>query len=278
MWNSRKFLQLLPTEELSREVKSSTFSSSHFRQAIESRANRSKSRLILALDLDFRDDVSSLAKDAKAIFQETSDYLCAIKMNFHLIAPLGIDDLSSINDLISSYKMPSIADIKLNDIDNTNRIAAEYLWRAGFSAIIVNPFVGYEGGLDILLREAKQKGKGVISLVYMSHKGADEGYGLRLQDGRTMHELFLDRAKEWQVDGIIMGSTRPERIRFARERIGNEIKIFSPGSGAQGGDPKQSLEAGSDYLIIGRSIVGNPNPKQEAKRLFDSLLSWTESH
>lgn len=222
--------------------------------------------------------MKDLVQDAKQLIRDTSDYICAVKFNFHLIAPLSLQDLRSINDLISDYHLPSIADIKLNDIDNTNRVATEYFWKAGFSAVIVNPFVGYEGALDVVLTRAKELGKGIIVLVYMSHRGAQEGYGLVLKDGRTLFDLFLDRATQWRADGIIVGSTRPEKIHAARARVGEEIKIFSPGSGAQGGDPLKSLEAGSDYLIIGRSIVESENPKEEANRLFRSLLPWTKTH
>jgi orotidine-5'-phosphate decarboxylase len=264
-----------PTEDAEEDI---SFPSTGFKSQIDACSRRTKSRLILALDFDFRDDVTRLADDAKRIIMETSEYICAVKFNFHLIAPLSFNELKSINDMILSYHLPSIADIKLNDIDNTNRVATEYLWRAGFAAVIVNPFVGYEGGLDVVLRRARELGKGVIFLVYMSHKGADEGYGLVLQDNRTIFELFLDRACKWQADAVIVGSTRPEKIQFARAKLGKEIKIISPGSGAQGGDPVRSLEAGADYLIVGRSIIQAENPKLEASQLFHSLLAWTKSH
>jgi orotidine-5'-phosphate decarboxylase len=47
------------------------------------------------------------------------------------------------------------------------------------------------------------------------------------------------------------------------------MAIFSPGVGAQGGDPKQAIAAGSDYLIIGRSIYAEGNPSVAAKRFQD---------
>ena len=132
----------------------------------------------------------------------------------------------------------------------------EYLWKAGFSAVIVNPFAGFKGGLDSVFASAKDHGKGVITLAFMSHSGAAEGFGLKLEDGSTIFELFLDRAKSWSADGVILGSTRPEKIELAKSNLnGSYCKIFSPGSGAQGGDPVAALNAGSDYLIYGRSIV-----------------------
>ena len=251
---------------------------SAFKQAIREASKKSESKIILALDLDYTPDVESLQLRAERILSLTSDYVCAVKLNWHLIAPFSLSQLEHLNTLISSSGLPSIADIKLNDIDNTNRVATEYLWKAGFSAVIVNPFVGYEGGLDVVLKRARELGKGVIALAYMSHKGAEEGYGLKLEDGRTLYEVFLDRAKSWNVDGVVVGTTRPEEIAQARKRLGRDILLFSPGSGAQGGDPIKSLEAGADYLIFGRSIVDAKNPGSAVKEIRESLLPWIENH
>jgi orotidine-5'-phosphate decarboxylase len=261
-----------------RSKEGSIFKTTNFRNQLEASSRKSKSRIILALDFDYRADTQDLLDEAQKVINETSSYMCAIKLNFHLIIPLGLEQLRSLNDSISRYQLPVIADIKLNDIDNTNRVATEYLWNSGFSAVIVNPFVGYSGGLDVVLRRAKELEKGIIVLAYMSHKAADEGYGLVLQNNKTMFDLFLERTNEWNADAVIVGSTRPERIHYARDKLASEIKIISPGSGAQGGDAISSLNSGSDYLIVGRSIVEAENPKAEASRLFHALLPWIESH
>ncbi|MGI0080050.1 MAG: orotidine 5'-phosphate decarboxylase / HUMPS family protein [Nitrososphaerales archaeon] len=250
----------------------------NFTKAIEKRSKTSKSRIILALDLDYRNNTSKLLSDAESMVRKTSEYLCAVKLNFHLILPLSLSELSKLNRTIESNQLTTIADIKLNDIDNTNRVASEYLWKAGFSALIANPFVGYENGLDVVLKESRAIGKGVILLAYMSHRGAEEGYGLRLEGGRTLHELFLERAKSWKADGVIMGTTRPERIAEARAFLGRDVKILSPGSGAQGGDPIKSLKAGADYLIFGRGILESGNPKDSVRQIYRSQLAWTETH
>jgi orotidine-5'-phosphate decarboxylase len=212
-------------------------------------------------------------QDAKKLVDLTSDHICAIKVNFHLIIPLSLSELSELNDFANERNLVSIADIKLNDIENTNRIATEYLWDTGFSGVIVNPFVGFEGGLDLVYQRAREIGKGVISLAYMSHPGANEGYGLKLMDGRLIFELMIDRANSWGSDGVILGTTRPDKIQIARKRLKPEIKIFSPGSGVQAGNARAALEAGADYIILGRSILSSRDPKAAVREASRALLS-----
>ncbi|NIQ05307.1 MAG: orotidine 5'-phosphate decarboxylase, partial [Candidatus Korarchaeota archaeon] len=64
------------------------------------------------------------------------------KLNFHLLLPLGHKDISKINRTAHKYGLLSIADIKLNDIGNTNKTTTERLWQLGFDAVIVNPIMG----------------------------------------------------------------------------------------------------------------------------------------
>ena len=197
---------------------------------------------------------------------KVSDYVCAAKLNFHLILPLSLSEIASLNDHIANEGLVSIADIKLNDIGNTDIVTIKYLWDCGFSGVIVNPFVGYKGALDAVFEDAAKKRKGVITLAYMSHEGADEGFGLRLQGGRTIFDEFLKRAIEWKSSGVIMGTTRPDKISIARKYLGPKIKIICPGSGAQGGDAAAALRAGADYIIIGRSITKSHDPAETARQ------------
>ena len=208
------------------------------------------------------------------IIERVSNWICGVKINYHLIIPLSLKELSALNRFSSSLDLLTIADIKLNDIANTNRVASGYLWDAGFSGVIVNPFVGLKGGLDVVFEDAKALGKGVITLAYMSHPGADEGYGIELKDGELLSDLFIQKANFWGADGVILGSTRPERIRISRQSLGREIKILCPGSGAQGGDPLKALESGADYLIFGRYIVDSPNQVEAVKQVYQKLLAF----
>ena len=246
-------------------------------KSLDKTSTRNKSRIILALDIDHRKNTRNLLRDAKKLVEETSSLICAVKINFHLLLPLSMSEMSALIRFIKKKGLVAIADLKLNDIGNTNRVATEYLWDMGFSAIVVNPFVGYEDALDVVFDEARKRGKGVITLAYMSHKAADEGYGVRLAGGKELFLDFLERAKRWGADGVILGSTRPEKILAARSSLGANIRIICPGSGAQGGDAAASIRAGADYLIYGRAITESSEPKEEAIQIIKSLPLTAES-
>jgi orotidine-5'-phosphate decarboxylase len=243
-----------------------------FNERLQSSSTRkSGSRIVLALDLPYRKETDGLLDDSLKLVGRVSNFVCAVKINFHLIIPLSLSELARLNEQIHSKDLVSIADVKLNDIANTNEVAVNYLWDSGFDAVIANPFVGLNGGLDIVYETANHRDKGVITLAYMSHPGADEGYGLEMKSGLTLFELMLKRANEWDSDAVIMGTTRSEKIAQARSVLKKNVKIICPGSGAQGGDPVASLEAGSDYLIYGRAIVTAEDPAREARRIFEAV-------
>ena len=75
--------------------------SNSFSATLDNISKSKKSNLILALDLAHRRDVSRLLHDAKRIVEATSDYLCAVKINYHLMLPLSIPEMSSLNKCIS---------------------------------------------------------------------------------------------------------------------------------------------------------------------------------
>jgi orotidine-5'-phosphate decarboxylase len=203
-------------------------------------------------------------------------HLCAIKFNFHLLLPLGEKKIKKINKIAHDFGLQTIADIKLNDIGNTNMITLQRLWNSGFDAVIVNPIMGPEN-LSELVKNAHKNNRGVIALVHMSHPGAKLGYGLKVQDPDTkkmtnVHELFLKWSYSLHVDGIVVGATIPKLIELSRKKAKGRFEIYSPGVGTQGGDAHDALNAGANYLIVGRTILNSKNPKLEAKKLQELTL------
>ena len=75
---------------------------------------------------------------------------------------------------------------------------------------------------------------------------------------------------ECGVSGFIAPATRPERIAAVRQVIG-DLKILSPGVGAQGGKASDAIRAGADYAIVGRAIYGSEDPKGAAESFAEDI-------
>jgi len=244
---------------------------------MEQTAKDKKSNVILALDFPFEkpENREKLFSKAERILNAVEPYICAVKFNRHLILPLGtFNGVAKLNEKVHTTGLMAIMDCKINDIGSTNQTIAEYYYSAGFDALTANPFVGWEEGLKPVFDVAHKLQRGVILLVYMSHKGAWEGYGQTICNAETGEKTlqyfsFAKKALKWNADGVVVGATYPEKIRKVHEILGEKIPIYSPGIGAQGGKIESALKAGARYLIVGRTITLSENPAETAKKIRD---------
>ena len=246
-----------------------------FKAKIEETAKNKESRIVLALDFPYQnpENRKSLLAKAQNVLDAVHLYICAVKINHHLVLPLGtFDGVQQLITRIHEKGLPAIMDCKANDIGATNQVIAEYYYAAGFDALIANPFVGWEEGLKPIFDVARKQQRGVILLAYMSHKGAIEGYGQTVYDAKTgkktpQYVAFAKKALEWSADGVVVGATVPEKIREIREILGEKVPIYSPGIGVQGGAAETALKAGARYLLVGREITLAQNPAEIAIKL-----------
>jgi len=237
----------------------------------KTRINQSSgnSRIILANDYDSvnKKTVSQTIKNIKTM----NEFLCGIKLNFHMLLPLGKKEIIRINKAAHQYGLQTIADIKLNDIGNTNQITSKTLWDFGFDAIIVNPIMGPKS-LKKIVAEAHKRDKGVIALCHMSAPEAKASYEINVKISKNskpkpLYQLFLKWAMSSGADGIIVGATYPKIINYCKKISGKKLDIYSPGIGTQGGSGKKAITSGSDFLIVGRTILGSKNSVRTAKQL-----------
>jgi orotidine-5'-phosphate decarboxylase len=250
-----------------------------FKAKMEEATKNKESRVVLALDFPFRNPEKreELLSKAQDILEEVHPYVCAVKINHHLILPLGaFDGVQRLVTRIHEAGLLAIMDCKANDIGATNQVIAEYYYAAGFDALIANPFVGWEEGLKPIFDVARKLQRGVILLAYMSHKGAKEGYGQIIYDEETgtktaQYVSFAKKALRWNADGVVVGATYPEKIREIHEILRENLPIYSPGIGVQGGAAETALRAGARYLIVGRDITLAQNPGAEAEKLCASI-------
>jgi len=246
-----------------------------FKEKMEETAKKKESKIVLALDFPFQrpEKREGLLVKARDVLEAVNRYVCAVKINHHLVLPIGtFDGVQKLIAQIHEKGLLAIMDCKANDIGATNRVIAEYYYTAGFDALIANPFVGWEEGLKPIFDTAYKLQCGVVLLAYMSHKGASEGYGQTIYDEKTgvktpQYVSFAKKALKWNADGVVVGATYPEKIREIREILGENVPIYSPGIGAQGGAAEAAIKAGASYLIVGRDITLAQNPREASKRL-----------
>ena len=238
----------------------------------KTRINQSSrnSRIILANDYDSTN---------KKIFLQTIQniktlhkFLCGIKLNFHVLLPLGKKEIIRINKTAHQYGLQTIADIKLNDIGNTNHITSKTLWDFGFDAIIINPIIGPKA-IRKIVTEAHKRDKGVIALCHMSAPEAKLSYDIDVKLTKKskpipLYQLFLKWAISNKADGIIVGATFPKIINDCKKIAGKKLDIYSPGIGVQGGNAKKAIANGSDFLIVGRTILDSKDPVRTVKQLL----------
>jgi len=114
---------------------------------IQQAAKSKGSRIVLALDLPFEApaDRSKILAKAQSILKAVHPCICAVKINHHLVLPLGtFDGVQQLVEKIRGQGLIAIMDAKVNDIGSTNQVIAQYYFAAGFDALIANPFIGWE--------------------------------------------------------------------------------------------------------------------------------------
>ncbi|MDR1954947.1 MAG: orotidine-5'-phosphate decarboxylase [Candidatus Methanoplasma sp.] len=204
--------------------------------------------LILALD-------ETDAVKAIEVAEAVSGIVDAIKINWPLIISAGpevITTLSRISDVI--------CDLKVADIPNTVRLIVEGAVSRKASGVIVHAFTGEDS-----LREAVSAAGNaeIFAVTEMSHPG---GMTFTAPHAEEMAEMGV----RCGVAGFIAPATRPDRIRAIRS-VAGDLKILSPGVGAQGGSASSAISAGADYVIVGRAVYGAGDPVSAASSVADEI-------
>jgi len=236
---------------------------SGFRERIMASAEDKRSRIVLALD--FAGPFESRLARAGRVLSETQDHVAAVKLNHHLMLPFGLEGLKGVISACKARRLPMIADLKMNDVESTNLNIVDSLLSYGIDAVIANPFVGREEGLGKVIEELHRREGGILLLVYMSHRGADEGYALKTEDGTPFYRVFARRAKVWGADGVVVSARSPEMIREIKGIVGKGCLTFAPGVGTQGGTMESA--SGADFVIVGRSITEAADPAGALRKL-----------
>ena len=205
------------------------------------------SRLVLALDET--DPVRALD-----VAKSVAPFVAKIKINYPLVLSAGLEIVTEISKF-----SPVICDFKVADIPNTNRLIAKEAFEAGASGIIAHAFPGPESLKAI--REVDST-KDMYIVITMSHPKGGEFFDI---------DNFCKLALEVGATGVVAPATRPEDVAKVRNLVG-DLEIISPGVGAQGGSSKDTIEAGANYIIVGRGIYLSDDPVAAAEKYSKELV------
>jgi orotidine-5'-phosphate decarboxylase len=211
---------------------------------------RRNTQLILALDV-------MDTKNAIKITKETAQFVDAVKIGYPLVLAAGL----GIIDTICEYA-PVIADFKVADIPNTDRLICSQAFESGASAVIVHGFTGMDS-VSECVRTANEFHGEIYVVTEMSHPGAAE-----FMQPKTLELASL--AVICKASGVVAPATRPERVRYIRDIVG-DLTIISPGVGAQGASAADAIKARVDYVIVGRSIYESKTPGMEAEKIVKEI-------
>ena len=225
-----------------------------------------RDRLIVALDVP---DLAS----AEAMVSRLGDTVTFYRVGMELAYGSG---LSFVRRLADAGKKVFL-DLKLHDIPNTVEKATAQVADLGATFLTVHAFPQ--------TMKAAVKGRGAGSLkilavtVMTSYDDADlveAGYALGVRD---LVERRARQAHAIGVDGLILS---PEEVSAMRTLLGPDITLITPGirpSGSAAGDqkrimtPANAIEAGADYLVIGRPVTQADDPKASAEAIIAEIRS-----
>ncbi|HEX5037161.1 MAG TPA: orotidine-5'-phosphate decarboxylase [bacterium] len=214
-------------------------------------------KLILALDVDSLREAARLVRLFK-------DKVSLYKVGLGLFTSAGPDVVRMIQDEGGRVFL----DLKFHDIPNTVARACESAAR--LQVFMMN--VHAQGGLEMMKAAAEAVGDrslllAVTVLTSDPKTKATESQVLKL----------AEQAREAGLQGVVCS---PLEAKAVREASGPDFTIVTPGvrpSGAPLGDqkraltPREALDAGSNYLVVGRPVLEADNPIQALELILAEI-------
>jgi orotidine-5'-phosphate decarboxylase len=220
-------------------------------------------------------DTPSLDR-ALALAAEIRGFVGGFKVGLELLMSEGSEAVSRLADL----GLPVLADAKLHDIPNTVEHSAASIARHGARWVTVHAGGGGEmidAAIRGLEKGAQQAVVGVLVVTVLTSidQTALEAVGVdrRLEE---QVKLLANLASRHGAEGVICA---PREVPLIRT-VGADLLTVTPGIRLDENahhdqkrvtDPVTALGLGADYLVVGRSITGHPDPAMAAKRILELI-------
>ena len=206
---------------------------------------------------------------ASNILDNLDSHKCMIKIGSVSFNSIGHKIISCAAD--KGFEI--FLDLKLHDIPNTVKKSIKGLSSLPIKMLTIHT----SGGKDMM--EAAMEGVsssgikvfGVTALTSLSNKDTNEIY---CRSTTEQVNVMLDLAESACIDGVVCS---PHELELVSKR--ESLLSITPGIRlVESNDdqkrvmtPKQAIELGADYLVIGRPITESKNIKESLKRIIESL-------
>ncbi len=224
-----------------------------------------KDKIILPLDVP--DEAAALR-----LVAQLDGVVSFYKVGLELFTRCGPGIVEKIRAVAPQARI--FLDLKLHDIPNTVAGAVRSAVALDLDFLTVH----LSGGAA-MLRAAAEEVRGKLSLLGVSVLTSSDGSTLReIGVASGVAEQVIRLATLGEAAGLRGVVASPLEIDALRARFGPDLTIVVPGvrpvDGTAPADdqrrvmtPRQAVEAGADYLVIGRPITAQPDPRAAAEQI-----------
>lgn len=222
-------------------------------------------RIIVALDLGSRQEVEEALKKLPEVR--------FVKVGMELFYSVGPELIHTLKD----RGLKVFLDLKVHDIPNTAAGAMRSLSRAGCDLLNLH----CAGGLEMMKRAREAVGEGT-KLIGVTQLTSTNQAMLNAELGipgtvEASVLRFAQLAKEANLAGVVCS---PLDVTAIKEACGQDFLAVTPGVRPQGSatqdqkrimTPGEAIRRGSDYLVIGRPILADPDPHGAFMRILREI-------
>jgi orotidine-5'-phosphate decarboxylase len=199
------------------------------------------------------------------------------KIGYQLAFAGGID----FARVLASAGKQIFLDLKLHDIGNTVAKGVESVAKLGATFLTVH---AYPQTMHAAVDARRGTNLRVLAVtVLTSYDDADlaaAGYDF------TVPELVAERAEQARdvgIDGLVCSAAEAEMLR---PMLGLGMVLVTPGirpGDSDKGDQKRvmtptaAIEAGADYLVVGRPVIAAPDPQAAAQAIIAEIRAAAAS-
>ena len=222
-------------------------------------------RIIVALDVATNQEGLKLAS-------ELSPHVGFFKIGLQLYTAQG----PGLARAIPFLGLKVFLDLKLHDIPNTVAKTVEAAGKLSVKMLTIH----LTGGSEMIRAAVDARPNDMLILGVTVLTSADQGTlnEVGIADNIDNHVLRLAKlGVRAGIDGLVAS---PFEAKLLRAQFGDKIKIVTPGvrpSWSDAGDqkrfmtPRQAIDAGADYLVIGRPITAHSNPREAIVKILEEL-------